>query len=168
VDWLTEKNKAGYQMVNSVQRLQEIKAFIRMASGSDLKRLGWNGDGTGTNGDIAKQIAGTPGFVQDANGELHFAEWNCRAGQNNVIIRTDGTVAPCFPMYPSTHDWGNIDGHKFEAKQLAGMKNTCQQHCFSTLNHNLAYCYNDARVIKFVWTNLVKNRMKGGARSFED
>jgi hypothetical protein len=28
--------------------------------------------------------------------------------------------------------------------------------------------YNDARVIKFVWTNLVKNRMKGGARSFED
>jgi hypothetical protein len=31
-----------------------------------------------------------------------------------------------------------------------------------------AYCYNDARVIKFVWTNLVKNRMKGGARSFED
>jgi len=48
------------------------------------------------------------------------------------------------------------------------MKKTCQQHCFSTLNHNLAYCYNDARVIKFVWTNLVKNRMKGGARSFED
>jgi hypothetical protein len=39
VDWLIEKNKAGYQMVNSVQRLQEIKAFIRMACGSDLKRL---------------------------------------------------------------------------------------------------------------------------------
>ena len=65
-------------------------------------------------------------------------------------------------------DWGNIDGHNFEAKQLASMKKTCQQHCFSTLNHNLAYCYNDARVIKFVWTNLVKNRMNGGARSFED
>src|SRR5580704_5972559 len=28
VDWLIEKNKAGYQMVNSVQRLQEIKAFV--------------------------------------------------------------------------------------------------------------------------------------------
>jgi MoaA/NifB/PqqE/SkfB family radical SAM enzyme len=168
VDWIIEKNKAGYQMVNSVQRLQEIKAFIRMASGSDLKRLGWNGDGTGTNGDIAKRIAGMPGFVQDENGELHFAEWNCRAGQNNVIIRTDGTVAPCFPMYASNFDWGNIDGHKFEANQLSGMKETCQQHCFSTLNHNLAYCYNDARVIKFVWTNLVKNRMQGGARSFED
>ena len=167
VDWLIEKNQAGYQMVNSVPRLQEIKAFIRMASGSDLKRLGWNGDGTGTNGDIAKQVARLPGFVQDANGELQFAEWNCRAGQNNVIIRTDGTVAPCFPMYPSSFDWGNIDGHKFEAKQLAAMKATCQQHCFSTLNHNLAYCYNDARVIRFVWTNLVKNKMQGGARSFD-
>jgi MoaA/NifB/PqqE/SkfB family radical SAM enzyme len=29
MDWLIEKNKAGYQMVNSVQRLEEIKAFIR-------------------------------------------------------------------------------------------------------------------------------------------
>jgi hypothetical protein len=26
----------------------------------------------------------------------------------------------------------------------------------------------EARVMKFVWTNLVKNRMNGGARSFED
>jgi MoaA/NifB/PqqE/SkfB family radical SAM enzyme len=167
IDWLIEKNQAGYQMVNSVQRLQEMKAFIRMASGPSLKQLGWNGDGTGTNGDVAKQLIGMPGVVQDDNGELHFAEWNCRAGQNNVIIRTDGTVAPCFPMYPSSYDWGNIDGHNLEAGQLASMKKTCQQHCFSTLNHNLAYCYNDARVIRFVWTQLVKNRMKGGARSFD-
>jgi hypothetical protein len=62
----------------------------------------------------------------------------------------------------------NIDEHKFESGQLARMKKACQQHCFSTLNHNLAYCYNDAHVIKFVWTNLVKNQMQGGARSFED
>jgi MoaA/NifB/PqqE/SkfB family radical SAM enzyme len=168
VDWIIEKNKAGYQMVNSVQRLHEIKAFIRMSSGADLKRIGWYGDGSGANGDIAKKLAHTPGIVQDANGELRFAEWDCRAGQNNVIIRTDGTVAPCFPMYAATYDWGNIDRHKFEDGQLAAMKKTCQRHCFSTLNHNLAYCYNDARVIKFVWTNLVTNRMKGGARSFED
>jgi len=168
VDWIIEKNKAGYQMVNSVQRLQEIKAFIRMASGSDLKHLGWNGDGSGTNGNLALQLNDSPGIVEDDNHELHFAEWNCRAGQNNVIIRTDGTVAPCFPMYASTYDWGNIDRHKFEEGQLSSMKKTCQQHCFSTLNHNLAYCYNDARVIKFVWKNLVTNRRKGGARSFED
>ncbi len=25
--------------------------------------------------------------------------WPCRAGQNSLIIRTDGTLAPCFPMY---------------------------------------------------------------------
>jgi hypothetical protein len=71
-------------------------------------------------------------------------------------------------MYASTYEWRNTDGQRFEAKQLEGMKKRCQQHCFSTLNHNLAYCYKDARVIKLVWTNLVKNRLKGGARSFED
>ena len=46
------------------------------------------------------------------------------------------------------------------------MKKTCQKHCFSTLNHNLAYCYNDARAIKWMWKQ-VKNGFTG-ARSFED
>ena len=114
IDWIIEKNKAGYQMVNSVQRLQEMKAFVRMSSGLDLNKYGWYGDGTGTNGDIASMLAALPGIAQDAGGDLHFTEWNCRAGQNNVIIRTDGTVAPCFPMYPSTFDWGNIDKPKFD------------------------------------------------------
>ena len=162
VDWLIEKNKAGYQMVNSVQRLEEIKAFMRMGGGaSDLKTYGWNGDGDTTNG-TAKHIACMPGIEQDASGDLHFAEWN------NVIIRTDGTLAPCFPMYASTCDWGSIDKPKFDDDQLRDMKKSCQRHCFSTLNHNLAYCYDDSRVIKFVWTQLVKNRLKGGARSFDE
>jgi MoaA/NifB/PqqE/SkfB family radical SAM enzyme len=168
IDWIIEKNKAGYQMVNSIQRLQEMKAFVRMSSGADLKTLGWYGDGSNSNGDAAHALANMPGIVQDKNGELHFTEWNCRAGQNNVIIRTDGTVAPCFPMYPSTFNWGNIEESHFDALQLASMKKTCQRHCFSTLNHNLAYCYNDARVMKFLWTQMVTNRMRGGARSFED
>ena len=168
IDWLIERNKAGYQMVNSVQRLQEMKAFMRMGGNpSDLKTLGWNADGNGSNG-TAKQLVQLPGIVQDASGDLHFAEWNCRAGQNNVIVRTDGTVAPCFPMYASPFDWGNIDKPKFDDVQLTDKKKSCQRHCFSTLNHNLAYCYDDSRVIKFVWTQLVKNRLKGGARSFED
>ena len=47
------------------------------------------------------------------------------------------------------------------------MKNICQRQCFSTLNHNLAYCYNDARVIKWLWKQL-RNGFQGGARSFED
>jgi hypothetical protein len=71
-------------------------------------------------------------------------------------------------MYPSSFDWGNIDEPKFDQKQLADMKKTCQRHCFSTLNHNLAYCYNDARVIKWLWAQVAKNKLRGGGKSFED
>jgi MoaA/NifB/PqqE/SkfB family radical SAM enzyme len=166
IDWIIEKNKAGYQMVNSVQRLQEMKAFVRMSSGIDLQKFGWYGDGGKES--IAEILAKTPGIMQESNGDVHFTDWNCRAGQNNVIIRTDGTVAPCFPMYSSTFDWGNIDTPKFDSGQLNEMKSTCQHHCFSTLNHNLGYCYNDARVIKWVWKQAVTNKFRGGARSFED
>jgi MoaA/NifB/PqqE/SkfB family radical SAM enzyme len=112
IDWLIEKNKQGYKMVNSVKRLQDMKAFLR-------------------------------GQVEP---------WNCRAGQNSIIIRTDGTLAPCFPMYSATHDWGVIENHKFEVPQLNEMKKSCQTHCFSTLNHNLGFCYNDSRVLKWVLT----------------
>ena len=104
-------------MVNSVQRLEEMKAFMRMGgNASDLKTFGWNGDGSG-NG-TAQQLTHMPGIVQNESGDLLFAEWNCRAGQNNVIIRTDGTIAPCFPMYASPFDWGNIDSPKFDDNQL--------------------------------------------------
>jgi len=149
IDWIIEKNRVGYQMVNSVQRLQEMKAFMRMSSGVDLQKYGWYGDGFGQQGNIAQQIETMTGIVEDDSG-IHFTDWNCRAGQNNVIIRTDGTVAPCFPMYPSSFDWGNIDNPKFNEQQLKQMKSTCQRHCFSTLNHNLGYCYNDARVMKWI------------------
>lgn len=168
IDWIIEKNKAGYQMVNSVTRLQEMKAFVRMSSGLDLRRVGWYGDGTGSNGTSEELLASMPGIVRDENGSLRFADWNCRAGHNNVIIRTDGTVAPCFPMYGATYDWGSIEGHKFVSRDIAEMKKTCEQHCFSTLNHNLAYCYNDARVIKWLWQR-VRTGLRGGTpRSFED
>ena len=50
---------------------------------------------------------------------------------------------------------------------MTNLKNICQRHCFSTLNHNLGYCYNDARVIKWLWKQ-AKNRFQGGAKSFED
>ena len=110
VDWLIEKNRAGYKMVNSVQRLNEMREFMR--------------------------------------GKLQ--EWNCRAGHNNVIVRVDGTLAPCFPMYSATYDWGVAGSHKFAKKQLDEMKKGCQPHCFSTLNHNLAYCYDAMRVVKWM------------------
>jgi len=167
IDWIIEKNTAGYQMVNSVQRLQEMKAFVRMSSGADLRRVGWWGDGTGTGAELDRILASTTGIVHGEDGDVHFTDWNCRAGQNNVIIRTDGTVAPCFPMYSATYDWGSIDGHQFERAQLEQMKQTCQKHCFSTLNHNLGYCYNDARVIRWLWKQ-ARRGFQGGASSFED
>jgi MoaA/NifB/PqqE/SkfB family radical SAM enzyme len=167
IDWIIAKNRAGYQMVNSVTRLKEMKAFMRMSSGLDLRRVGWYGDGTGMDGTADEQLARMPGLIRDENGGLQFSAWNCRAGQNNVIVRTDGTVGPCFPMYSATYDWGTIEGHKFEDGQLREMKQSCQQHCFSTLNHNLSYCYNDARVLKWLWQQ-ARRGLTGGVRSFED
>jgi len=110
IDWLIARNQAGYKMVNSVRRLNDMRDFLR-------------------------------GHVQP---------WSCRAGHNNVIVRVDGTLAPCFPMYSATYDWGVVGSHRFERRQLDDMKKTCETHCFSTLNHNLAYCYDAGRVIKWV------------------
>lgn len=110
LDWLVEKQKQGYKMTNSVQRLAEMKDFLR--------------------------------------GRLQ--EWNCRAGQNTFIIRTDGTLAPCFPLHSANYDWGMIENPKFDAGQLNAMKKSCQPHCFSTLNHIMGFCYNDRRAITWL------------------
>ena len=67
-------------MVNSVQRLAQMKNFI--------------------------------------HGDLH--DWGCRAGHNSLIVRVDGTLAPCFPMYSAGYDWGTIENHKFEAQPAEG------------------------------------------------
>ena len=111
LDWLIEKQKSGYGMLNSVQRLAEMKQFLRGA---------------------------------------HHEPWNCRAGHNTLIIRVDGTLAPCFPMYSATHDWGVVAAPKFARAQLSEMKVSCEPNCFSTLNHIVGWCYDDARVIKWL------------------
>jgi len=80
----------------------------------------------------------------------HVPPWNCRAGQNSLIIRTDGTLAPCFPMYSATHDWGVIGAHKFDVKQLDEMKVECTKHCLSTCNYILGYCYDTKRVLTWI------------------
>ena len=89
-------------------------------------------------------------------------EWQCRAGQNSLIIRTDGSLAPCFPMYSATHDWGVVGNHKFDAKQLDEMKVECTQHCLSTCNYILGYCYDTARVLGWIMKTA-----KGGFRGVE-
>jgi MoaA/NifB/PqqE/SkfB family radical SAM enzyme len=127
IDWLIEKNRSGYKMVNSVRRLQEMKAFMR--------------------------------------GRLQ--QWDCRAGQNSLIIRTDGTLAPCFPMYPATYDWGAVERQRLINPELAEIKRCCQPHCFSTLNHNLAYCYDAGRALR--WTlKQALHGFRGTTGGFED
>jgi MoaA/NifB/PqqE/SkfB family radical SAM enzyme len=111
IDWLIEKQKSGWHMVNSVQRLAEMKKFI--------------------------------------NKELDH--WGCRAGQNSIIIRTDGTLAPCFPMYSSNRDWGTIEAPRMDSEHLREVKEECEPNCFSTLNHILAFCYNDANVMRWLF-----------------
>jgi len=117
LEWLIEKQNSGWQMVNSTQRLAEMKSFI----GHEL------------------------------------TAWGCRAGQNSLIIRVDGTLAPCFPMYSSTCDWGTIENPKMADSRLKIIKKSCESNCFSTLNHILAFCYNDGRVIQW----LLRQAMNG-------
>ena len=91
--------------------------------------------------------------------------WNCRAGQNSMIIRTDGTLAPCFPMYSATHDWGVVGDHKFDVKQLDEMKLECTKHCLSTCNYILGYCYDTTRVLKWIGKQ-ARHGFKGATGSF--
>ena len=62
-------------------------------------------------------IKKTTGMVQGDNGDLGLAEWNGRTGQNNVIIRKDGTVATCFSNVSCLFDWGNINDFTFDREQ---------------------------------------------------
>lgn len=110
IDWIVEKHKQGYKIVNQKTRLIQMKEFMRG----------------------------------------HIEPWGCRAGRNTLIIRTDGTLAPCFPMYSATHDWGTVGNPKLDKHQLTEMKKECELHCFSTLNHIVSYVYNNGRVIRWI------------------
>jgi MoaA/NifB/PqqE/SkfB family radical SAM enzyme len=93
--------------------------------------------------------------------------WGCRAGQNTMIIRTDGTLAPCFPMYSATYDWGVAGKPKFDDKQLTEMKKTCETSCFSTLNHIVSYVYNNSHVIKWIVKQYLANRWTSATETVE-
>jgi hypothetical protein len=126
LDWLIDKQRQGWKMVDSIARLNNMKGFMRAA------------------------------------GE----HWGCRAGQNWLIIRTDGTLAPCFPMYNAGYDWGTVENQKFDVRQLAEMKQGCEPNCFSTLGYNVAYCYDAARVMKWLLKQ-ARHGFQGVTGSFE-
>lgn len=114
---------------------------------------------------MVNSIARLEQMKQFMRGKLQ--EWNCRAGQNALIIRTDGTLAPCFPMYSAGSDWGVVGKPKFDVTELGQTKRECQPHCFSTLNHNLAYCYDAGRAFKWVLKQAL-NGFRGTTGSFEE
>jgi hypothetical protein len=47
------------------------------------------------------------------------------------------------------------------------MKEHCQRHCFSTLNHTLAYCYSVRRVVKWTLRQAARG-FQGATGAFED
>jgi MoaA/NifB/PqqE/SkfB family radical SAM enzyme len=126
IDWIIARHRAGCRMVNSIARLNDMKAFLRGTS----------------------------------------EPWNCRAGQNLFVIRVDGTLAPCYPLCSATHDWGTIGNPRFSPAQLGRMKKSCQPHCFSTLNHNLGFCYDDTRVLRWLFKQ-ARRGFQGVSGSFE-
>jgi len=111
--------------------------------------------------DSIPRLQNMKGFMRGA-GE----HWGCRAGQNWLIVRTDGSLAPCFPMYNAKFDWGTVENQKFDLKQLTDMKQGCEPHCFSTLGYNVAYCYSAARVMKWLMKQ-ARNGFQGVTGSFE-
>ncbi|MBI5468474.1 MAG: radical SAM protein [Deltaproteobacteria bacterium] len=70
-------------------------------------------------------------------------DWKCRAGFNSLVIRTDGTLAPCFELYSSGKDWGSIyKGQRLaENEDLAAQKKECNEKCLSTCNYQVAHYY---------------------------
>jgi MoaA/NifB/PqqE/SkfB family radical SAM enzyme len=66
--------------------------------------------------------------------------WDCKAGILSMIIRIDGTFAPCFELYGSNESWGSIyDGQHFDPLKLAERKKDCSPHCLSTCNYQVKH-----------------------------
>lgn len=92
--------------------------------------------------------------------------WNCRAGHNMLIIRVDGALAPCFPMYSATHDCGSVSDHRFDHKQLDEMKGVCTKRRLSTCNYIPGFCYNTRRVARWGMKQAMRG-FKGVSGVFE-
>ena len=120
LDYLMDRNRAGYAMVNSTEHLRNMKSLLR-------------------------------GGVSC---------WQCRGGQNMVVCRTDGTLAPCYPMRESEQDWGSAGCPKFDTPQLAELKQSCSESCFSTVAYMLANYYDVRRVARELSTQAVR-RLRG-------
>jgi MoaA/NifB/PqqE/SkfB family radical SAM enzyme len=120
LDYLIDRNRAGWAMVNSTEHLRAMKGLLR-------------------------------GGV---------APWPCRAGRNVVVCRTDGTLAPCYPLRESDDDWGTVGCAKFDACQLSELTQQCSGSCFSTVAYMLANYYDIRRVAREASAQAVR-RLRG-------
>jgi MoaA/NifB/PqqE/SkfB family radical SAM enzyme len=73
--------------------------------------------------------------------------WKCRAGQNGLAIRSDGTIVPCFGKMASTMDWGTVWNPKFDKKRLDAIKEKCNKGCFSTCFYQISYYYEPTTIM---------------------
>jgi radical SAM protein with 4Fe4S-binding SPASM domain len=80
-----------------------------------------------------------------------LAPWPCRAGILSMVIRLDGSFAPCFEMYGSEEDWGNVyDGPRFDRERLKELKKECSKRCLSTCNFQV-YHYTRSFLYSLQW-----------------
>ncbi|MGD2125323.1 MAG: radical SAM protein [Desulfobacteraceae bacterium] len=77
--------------------------------------------------------------------------WPCHAGRFTMIIRLDGSFAPCFELYGSKEDWGDIyDGPNFDPVKLNKQKLKCSPHCLSTCNFQVNH-YTKSMLYSMQW-----------------
>jgi MoaA/NifB/PqqE/SkfB family radical SAM enzyme len=76
--------------------------------------------------------------------------WNCRAGLNGALIRTDGTLSPCFDMICYDHDWGRIWQSRFDREALESLKEKCMPLCSSTCYHTMSFYYKPGSLPEWV------------------
>jgi len=163
VDWLIEKNKSGYQMVNSVQRLKRSRVHAHV-SGLDLKEYGWNGDGKQRGNGLRPSCSSMPGLSKRRTASsVSRIELPRRPEQRDHSYRWHRwrPASRCMPRLTS----GETSIAQSSTSHNLPDEIDLPAPLFLNSDHNLAYCYNDARVIKWLWSNAIKNKFQGGVRS---
>ncbi|MBW1709725.1 MAG: radical SAM protein [Deltaproteobacteria bacterium] len=110
LDWICEKQRQGWGMVNSIAHLQAFKDRMR----GNMKT------------------------------------WDCRAGHNGALIRTDGTLAPCFDLMSYDYDWGRIWEPNFDKDKLEEIKKDCIPFCSSTCFYTMGHYYQTRMVYQWI------------------
>jgi len=74
---------------------------------------------------------------------------------------------PVFPQHPEKLGHVEPDPKYVPSDGKPYRKRDCRPHCFSTLNHNLSYCYQASRAIKLTLKQAIRG-FRGTTGSFED